>query len=360
MVYVNLCLNFQSYLHAMFFVDKYAPQNIHDIHFHFEEYEMLRQMSTDESIPHIIFYGPEGSGKKTMIKIFLEMLYDEGVHNLTDFAWGNNSGDESIRQSEYHIEIKPHNTNSDRYLIQDNVKEYAKRAPLDLFKPRKPFKVVLIHNIDNMSYYAQTSLRCTMEKYSATCRFIMWTRSLSKVIDPLLSRCYCFRVPLPPETHVLDMLMTITLEEGRKLSMKHFINILRQCRRNPKQAMWLLELILYGDTTDTTYSDAIQRITLNLLIKGSHSYNPNQDILHEIMTTTFSGSTIIKDVYNNLVNSKLPELCKRLITHAASQNERGIVISRREIIHINGFFNHVVRYVNDAKNNHWKLELDDM
>ena len=46
---------------------------------HKEIYELLERMSKDESIPHIIFHGVKGTGKKTMIKIFLEMLFDKSV-----------------------------------------------------------------------------------------------------------------------------------------------------------------------------------------------------------------------------------------------------------------------------------------
>ena len=57
----------------MFFIDKYAPKSIEDAYFHKDELNKLKIMSKDESIPHIIFYGPEGSGKKTTINMFLEM-----------------------------------------------------------------------------------------------------------------------------------------------------------------------------------------------------------------------------------------------------------------------------------------------
>jgi DNA polymerase III delta prime subunit len=111
-------------------------------------------MSKDEAIPHIIFYGPEGSGKKTMIRLFLEMLFDSSVHRTVDVAYkvsGSTSKNkvEKIKQSNYHIVINPKNNNYDRYLIHDIVKEYAKRKSLGAYKTDRSFKVVSINNLDN-------------------------------------------------------------------------------------------------------------------------------------------------------------------------------------------------------------------
>ena len=53
----------------MFFVDKYSPLKDSDtIKFHKNESKLLDTMSQDSSIPHLIFYGPEGSGKKNTIE----------------------------------------------------------------------------------------------------------------------------------------------------------------------------------------------------------------------------------------------------------------------------------------------------
>ena len=199
----------------MFFVDKHVPQNVDDLVFHKKELELLKKMSQDESIPHIIFYGPDGAGKKTLIRLFLEMLYDSEVNKLDDSIYkvsgsGNSNTDIIIKQSNYHIVIEPNNTNFDRYLIQDVVKEYAKKVPLNVFTAKKCFKTVLINNVDNLSYYAQTSLRRTMEKYSSTCRFIMWCKSLSRVIDPIRSRCYCFRIPAPSDGDMIELIAHVS------------------------------------------------------------------------------------------------------------------------------------------------------
>ena len=126
-------------------LDKYRPKTKEGMFFHKELIELLEHMSNDEAVPHVIFYGPNGSGKKTTIRLFLEMLFDETVHKTKDTLYkvvgsGNKIVKEQIKQSNYHIVIDPKGTNFDRYLIDNIVKEYAKRRTMNVFKRNRYFK----------------------------------------------------------------------------------------------------------------------------------------------------------------------------------------------------------------------------
>ena len=213
----------------MFIIDENCPHDIDDAFFHKDILERLKIISADESIPHFIFYGPVGSGKKALINMFLKLLYDDTVTNVENSVYkvagsGNNETDVIVKQSNYHIVIEPNNNNFDRYLIQEVVQEYAKRMPLNVFSCKKVFKTVLINNVDNLSYYAQTALRRMMEKYSDTCRFILWCRSLSKVIEPLNSRCLSIRVPSPTDREMFSYVYKLSIQENITMSL-HRIGI---------------------------------------------------------------------------------------------------------------------------------------
>ena len=127
----------------MFLIDKYRPETKDTSEFHNDILSMLEIMSNDESIAHIIFYGPDGSGKKTIMNIFLKMLFGEHIKNSKSVSYeiessGGKKTIEKIKQSNYHIEINPTGTNYDRYLIHDIVKKYARTEPLNkIFKSNK-------------------------------------------------------------------------------------------------------------------------------------------------------------------------------------------------------------------------------
>jgi replication factor C subunit 3/5 len=186
----------------MFFIDKYIPNNHNQNYFHKDTYNFLKTISDDESIPHLIFHGMDGIGKKTMIRTFLRNLFGDEVDDVKQVKYivsgsGNKTNEEYFIESNYHIDIIPKGNNNDRYLIQDVVKKYASSTNYNFFKTKHNFKVIVIHNIQHMLSSVQFSLRRTIEKYSDTCRFIIMTNSISKIIKPLISRSKCIKLTYP-------------------------------------------------------------------------------------------------------------------------------------------------------------------
>ena len=335
----------------MFFIDKYTPQSVADAKFHHDLLNRLQHITKNESIPHMLLCGPDGSGKKTIIKLLLEMLFDKDVHKLEDSVYtvigsGNKATNVTVKQSNYHIVIEPNNNNFDRYLIQDIVKEYAKKMPLSVFKTKKIFKIVLINNVDNLSYYAQTSLRRTMEKYSSTCRFIMWCSCPTRVIDPLISRCVFFTVCSPTDDQLFSYIYEISIKEKMKLTVEDYTYILECAQGNIKEALWLLELYKFGYVKKNIYYH-----TIDLIVKIIISHNIEQinnpdklikenklyvrDLLYNIMITNISGSRIIKDILNKLCdNVDVPDVCKYQIVKIIAYYEHNLIRGRRSIVHI--------------------------
>ena len=128
-------------------------------------------------------------------------------------GYGNTKTKVNIKQSKYHIIIEPNSNGFDKYLIQEIIQDYAKIELLNILKYKKLFKIVVINKIDNLSYYAQASLRRTMEKYANTCKFIFICDQLSKIIEPLRSRCLLIRVPLPTNNQIMETLLHISIKK---------------------------------------------------------------------------------------------------------------------------------------------------
>ena len=84
----------------------------------------------------------------------------------------------------------------DRVIVQSVIKSMAENRQLETGAQRE-FKVVVLTDVDRLTKDAQHALRRTMEKYMATCRLILITTSLSKVIAPVRSRCLPIRVSAP-------------------------------------------------------------------------------------------------------------------------------------------------------------------
>jgi replication factor C subunit 3/5 len=344
----------------MFLIDKYTPKSIEDVKFHKDIIDMLKIMSEDDSIPHLILYGPEGSGKKTIMKLLLEMMYDKSINKLDDITYkvcgsGNKATEVIVKQSNYHIIIEPNNNNFDRYLIQDIVKEYARRKPLNVFSVKKEFKTVLINNVDNLSYYAQTSLRRMMEQYSHTCRFIMVCRSLSRVIEPLCSRCICVRVNSPSDGEMFKIVYDVSTKEKMNLDLETYTNIIENARGNIKIALWQLQNCQYNlgkkkQYFETAYHDTINDIVNLILELELEKIIDIRNLVYNIMITNIDGTQIMRDLLLKLcANTKIPDVCKYYIIEACANYEHNLVRGRREILHIEGFITYVMMILDKHK-----------
>lgn len=79
-----------------------------------------------------------------------------------------------------------------------------------------------------------------METYMPYCRIVANCESLSKVIQPLRSRCLQIRVPAPQTMEVMDVLSGIAKREGFMLPRPLAQSICNFSKRNLRRAIMML------------------------------------------------------------------------------------------------------------------------
>lgn len=146
--------------------------------------------------------------------------------------------------SNYHVELSPGDVggSNDRYVVQEVIKDLAKNRPLDVATGNKGFKVLVLNEVDRLSREAQQSLRRTMEKYSAGCRLVMTCANVSKVMDPVRSRCLCVRVAAPPLEVVQEQLQAVARREQAELPPALAARIAAASGRDLRRALLALEV----------------------------------------------------------------------------------------------------------------------
>lgn len=227
-------------------VDKYRPTNLNKLDFHQDQAAQLSKLVHSGDFPHLLVYGPSGSGKKTRVMCVLRELYGSGVEKLRlehqNFVTPSKKKLEvTTVSSNYHIEVNPSEVGIyDRVVIQELIKQMASTQQLDVNQQRD-FKVVVLMETDRLTKDAQHALRRTMEKYMRSCRLILCANSISRVISAVRSRCFPVRVPAPTESDVMGVLRFVCRKEGLSLPDELAQRVAVKSGRNLRRALLMLE-----------------------------------------------------------------------------------------------------------------------
>lgn len=160
------------------FIEKYRPQEMKDV------IGLEWNIPIDQNLPHLLFYGIQGSGKTSAAKIIIRKL---GADALVL----NASSDRGID------------------IIRNQVKSFASTKSMD-----NKVKIVFLDEADKLTDDAQTALRTMMEDYIGNCRFILTCNSVNKIIDPIRSRCVQVQFGGIKEEDVVGRLKYICQNEG--------------------------------------------------------------------------------------------------------------------------------------------------
>jgi len=128
------------------------------------------------NVPNILFYGPIGCGKSTLIHEFIRKIYD----------------DDTTRIKKYTIHIDCTYSKGIKF-IREDLKFFAQSS----FTDGNVFKIIVLQNADKLTIDAQSALRRCIEIYIKTTRFFIDITDKDGLIKPILSR-FCTIYVAPP------------------------------------------------------------------------------------------------------------------------------------------------------------------
>ena len=170
----------------MLWIEKYRPKKFQDIKGQDEVISHLEGFVEKSRIPHLLLFGPHGSGKSCALECLARGIYgDYASENLTIvesgalFRHGRSWLESEERFS--HLYKKDESVLSNFKRI---VRWYASMKPFNA-----EFKIIAFEEAHMLPFDAQAGLRRIMEKYSGTCRFVFMTQQQTAVIPAIASRC---------------------------------------------------------------------------------------------------------------------------------------------------------------------------
>jgi replication factor C subunit 3/5 len=164
----------------------------------------------------------------------------------------------------------------------------------------------------------------------------MICKSLSNVIDPIRSRCFCFKINSPTNEELTNLILTVGYEEKISMELDDF-----------KKILWGLQMKKLDMKQTTLYETSIKDIFEKMLTKDLEEILAIRILIYNIMITNITGIQIMRDILKKILRSpKVNETCKLNVAEIAAKYSYNLTRCRREIIHLEAFIIGVMNVFN--------------
>jgi replication factor C small subunit len=298
-------------------VDKFRPQTFEQIIGQDNFVKRVKAFIDSKNLPHLLFAGSPGTGKTTTALVVARELYGkDGIKG--NFLELNASDDRGID------------------VIRNQIKEFAKLKSL----ANIPYKVICLDEADSLTKDAQQALRRTMEKYSHSCRFILACNEISKILDPIQSRCVIFKFKgLAKEALValldkVELDETLTFEKGTKEYLAEISKGDVRKLLNTLQAVASINFNITKEGIDEIIDFVNPKEVEEMVeLAKSGNFEKARDMMIKLRTIRgLSGLEILKEIYRVILRIDMdPKIKIKFIDKLASVEFRLVEGSDEEL-----------------------------
>lgn len=198
---------------------KYEPQSLVNLIDHENVIEQLQEFVQKSNFPHLLISGPPGSGRLTAVQGFLRDLYGSDYQNHILLL-------NAFDRKEYLIEKNPHfydlARKARKRIGQTSIEPTLMEVFFSIFRnfPKLrafsdvPFRTLVLYDADGFTRMAQQALRRVMETSTHTFRMIIVCNNVSRIIEPIRSRCISISFKKFRDESIFQVLRYIAEKEG--------------------------------------------------------------------------------------------------------------------------------------------------
>lgn len=290
-------------LEDFLWVEKYRPRKLEDLVLPKETEESIKKYLESGEIPNLLFVGPPGSGKTTLARVILDLIYQ----TPDDFIVLNGSDTRGIAT------------------VRDVVVGFLSTPVID---SRHKQKCVFIDEFDGFTNDAFKSLRHTIEKYSKTGRFLCTANYVFKIPDPILSRFQVYTFDRIPTSFARDYCKRILESENVKYDPNDIELLVANLYPDIRKMVQVLQQFSIDGELKHLTADKIQGIEKKIVALICESIISAQQGKRSIVDKTLSFlvneltdyNVNYAQLYHDLFESKIPVWSKVIINKYANDH----------------------------------------
>lgn len=190
-----------------------------------------------ESIPHMLFVGPPGSGKTTTAQSFAMAIHGKTTNSFSSLLFLNSSDERSLD------------------MIRNKIYPFVESRMQSLFfsSGKIPPKVIIFDEAETLTDQAQCALRPLLQKPTTEIIIIFICNSLSHIHPQILNKFLL--VPfVPTTTKRLQTIVNLPVPGFDTLFRRGDIRFFKQCTAQHNQITRFLVKILHADTQEGLYA----------------------------------------------------------------------------------------------------------
>lgn len=287
-------------------IEKYRPINIQNIVQQEDIKNIIQSNKNMSNLPHLLLYGPSGTGKTTSALAICKYLYYNDKYR-------------SIYDKIINERVLKLNASDDRGIrvVREKIKIFASQA-MNRYDNIPNFKIIILDEADVMTNDSQFALRRIIEQYSHITRFILICNYVTKIIPPLSSRCSKYRFTQIKLESVKTIILKILLEEKIKYDENDIENIiktiysysngdLRKVITVLQRSVYLANInkislnIQYVNEIINTIPSNLTNQLHSMMIKKQNSYVELSNHIKLILNNGFSSDDLIAIISKNIL-----------------------------------------------------------
>jgi len=248
-------------------IEKYRPKNFTDVIDHKEKINTLTNLIKNNELCNLIFYGPSGTGKTSLILAIAREIYGntEYKNYILEINASDDRGIETVRIT-----------------INNFVKSKCDKV-----------KLVILDECDSMTYDSQRALTLMIEKSAKTTRFCLICNNINKIVGPIQSRCVKMRFSNLNPAEIKKKIIQIVSLENINIT-DEAIDVLISLEKDFRQILNILQGIYNGNNKYQITSDDIY----------SYIGKPSTECINKVYKTLFTdtfdnGCKILLDMYRS-------------------------------------------------------------